>query len=65
MAPIPDHSRRIINPPNRVANLPFGDPVLVDDALYMSGRIRIDSATGVVPLQVRRFEMMGIAVRAT
>jgi 2-iminobutanoate/2-iminopropanoate deaminase len=46
------NSRRTINLPNRPANLPFSDAVLVDHALYISGRIGIDPATGLVPPEV-------------
>ena len=42
-------SRRFINLPNRLPNLPFSDAVLVGDTLYISGRIGIDPATGVAP----------------
>lgn len=41
--------RRHINLPGRKAPLPFSDAVLVDDTLYLSGRIGIDPATGVAP----------------
>jgi 2-iminobutanoate/2-iminopropanoate deaminase len=54
MSPSHDRSRRTINLPYRAANLPFSDAVLVDDVLYISGRIGIDPATGVVPPQVER-----------
>lgn len=42
-------TRRYINLPNRPANLPFSDAVLVDNTLYISGRIGIDPATGDAP----------------
>jgi 2-iminobutanoate/2-iminopropanoate deaminase len=45
-------SRRYINLPNRPAGLPFSDAVLVGNALYISGRIGIDPATGEVPASV-------------
>jgi 2-iminobutanoate/2-iminopropanoate deaminase len=45
-------SRRYINLPDRRAPLPFSDAVLVGDTLYLSGRIGIDPATGVVPPDV-------------
>jgi reactive intermediate/imine deaminase len=45
-------SRRTINLANRPANLPFSDAVLVGDTLYISGRIGIDPATGVVPSDI-------------
>jgi enamine deaminase RidA (YjgF/YER057c/UK114 family) len=41
--------RRYINLPNRPADLPFSDAVLVGDTLYISGRIGIDPATGEAP----------------
>jgi 2-iminobutanoate/2-iminopropanoate deaminase len=46
--------RRTINLPNRPAGLPFSDAVLVGDTLYLSGRIGIDPATGMAPLDVDR-----------
>jgi len=45
-------SRRYINLPNRPARLPFSDAVLVDDTLYISGRIGLDAATGEAPASV-------------
>jgi len=45
-------SRRYINLPDRRAPLPFSDAVLVGDTLYLSGRIGIDPATGLVPPDV-------------
>ena len=45
-------SRRYINLPNRPADLPFSDAVLVGDTLYISGRIGIDPATGEAPESV-------------
>jgi len=42
-------ARRFINLPNRPANLPFSDAVLVGDTLYISGRIGIDPHTGMAP----------------
>ena len=45
-------ARRVINLPNRPSNLPFSDAVLVGDTLYLSGRIGIDPATGVVPPKI-------------
>ena len=42
-------SRRYINLPNRIPNLPFSDAVLVGNSLYISGRIGIDPATGLAP----------------
>jgi enamine deaminase RidA (YjgF/YER057c/UK114 family) len=41
--------RRHINLPGRDESLPFSDAVLVGDSLYLSGRIGVDPATGVVP----------------
>ena len=48
------NSRRTVNLPNRPAGLPFSDAVLVGETLYISGRIGIDPATGVVPPEVDR-----------
>jgi 2-iminobutanoate/2-iminopropanoate deaminase len=48
------HSRRIVNLPNRPANLPFSDAVRVGDTLYISGRIGIDPATGLAPPELDR-----------
>ena len=42
-------SRRYINLPNRPADLPFSDGLLVGDTLYISGRIGLDPATGEAP----------------
>jgi enamine deaminase RidA (YjgF/YER057c/UK114 family) len=39
-------SKRYISLPNRGHDLPFSDAVLVDDTLYISGRIGIDPKTG-------------------
>ena len=49
---MPAKSRRYINLPNRPPGLPFSDGVLVGDTLYISGRIGLDPATGVVPASV-------------
>ncbi|MGA7908276.1 MAG: Rid family hydrolase [Candidatus Sulfotelmatobacter sp.] len=46
--------RSVINLPNRPANLPFSDAVLVGDTLYISGRIGIDPATGFAPPEIER-----------
>jgi 2-iminobutanoate/2-iminopropanoate deaminase len=46
------NARRYINLPNRPANLPFSDAVLVGDTLYISGRIGIDPATGEAPASI-------------
>jgi 2-iminobutanoate/2-iminopropanoate deaminase len=40
-------TRQHINLPERRHNLPFSDGVLVNDTLYLSGRIGIDPSTGV------------------
>jgi 2-iminobutanoate/2-iminopropanoate deaminase len=45
-------SRRYVNLPDRKSPLPFSDAVLAGDTLYLSGRIGIDPATGVVPTDV-------------
>ena len=42
-------TRRIVNLPNRAANLPFSDAVLVGNTLYIAGCIGIDPSTGLVP----------------
>lgn len=42
-------ARRYINLPDRRHNLPFSDAVLVDDTLYLSGRIGLDPQTGLAP----------------
>jgi 2-iminobutanoate/2-iminopropanoate deaminase len=44
--------KRHINLPNRMASLPFSDAVLAGDTLYLSGRIGINPATGMVPTDV-------------
>jgi 2-iminobutanoate/2-iminopropanoate deaminase len=43
------NSRRYLNLPDRKSPLPFSDAVLIGDTLYLSGRIGIDPATGMVP----------------
>ena len=45
----PKIRRRHINLSGRKVRLPFSDAVLVNDTLYLSGRIGIDPATGVAP----------------
>src|SRR5205807_1787965 len=52
MSPGQNRSRRTINLPNRPANLPFSDAVHVGNTLYISGRIGVDPATGLVPPQI-------------
>jgi enamine deaminase RidA (YjgF/YER057c/UK114 family) len=49
---VSSESRRYINLPNRPANLPFSDAVLVGDTLYISGRIGLDPATGAAPASI-------------
>ena len=51
---MPSQTRRTINLPGRRSNLPFSDAVFAGDTLYISGRIGIDPATGVVPPEVDR-----------
>ncbi|HET7206582.1 MAG TPA: Rid family hydrolase [Terriglobales bacterium] len=46
------HVRHYFNLPTRTAPLPFSDAVLVDDTLYVSGRIGIDPATGHAPADI-------------
>jgi len=45
----PATRRRSINLPGHDPNLPFSDAVLVDDTLYLAGRIGIDPVTGRAP----------------
>ena len=45
-------TRRHINLPGRPAQLPFSDAVLVNDTLYLSGRIGLDPATGRPPADI-------------
>jgi len=45
-------SRRYINLPNRRADLPFSDGVLVGNTLYISGRIGLDPATDAAPASI-------------
>jgi 2-iminobutanoate/2-iminopropanoate deaminase len=45
-------AKRYITLPNRGHDLPFSDAVLVDDTLYISGRIGIDPKTGKAPENV-------------
>jgi 2-iminobutanoate/2-iminopropanoate deaminase len=46
--------RQYVNLPVRRPNLPFSDAVLVNGTLYISGRIGIDSATGVAAKEIER-----------
>jgi reactive intermediate/imine deaminase len=43
------NARRYINLPNRSINAPFSDAVLVNDTLYLSGKLGLDPATGKPP----------------
>ncbi len=45
-------NRNYVKLPGRKASLPFSDAVRVGDTLYISGRIGVDLATGLVPLAV-------------
>ena len=45
-------TRRYINLPGRRAQLPFSDAILVNDTLYLSGRIGLDPATGRPPADI-------------
>ncbi len=45
-------TRRYINLPGRRVQLPFSDAVLVNDTLYLSGRIGLDPATGRPPADI-------------
>ena len=49
MSRLETSTRRSINLPGRPATLPFSDGVLVEDTLYISGRIGIDPVTGRAP----------------
>jgi reactive intermediate/imine deaminase len=42
-------ARRVINLPNRNANLPFSDGVMVGNTLYLAGRLGVDPQTNQVP----------------
>jgi reactive intermediate/imine deaminase len=42
-------ARRYINLPNRNINAPFSDGVLVNDTLYLSGKLGLDPSTGKPP----------------
>src|ERR1700758_1683626 len=44
--------RQYIDLPGRKAPLPFSDAVLVNDTLYLSGRIGIDPATGLAATDI-------------
>ncbi|HTR67626.1 MAG TPA: Rid family hydrolase [Terriglobales bacterium] len=48
------NSRRYINLPGRPVTLPFSDAVLAGDTLYIAGRIGIDPATGLAPIDVEQ-----------
>jgi enamine deaminase RidA (YjgF/YER057c/UK114 family) len=45
-------TRQYINLPGRPAELPFSDAVLVNDTLYLSGRIGIDPGTGLAATEI-------------
>lgn len=45
-------TRQYINLPGRPAGLPFSDAVLVNDTLYLAGRLGIDPATGIGPTDI-------------
>jgi len=47
-----EDARQFINLPNRPASLPFSDGVLVNNTLYLAGRIGLDPETGTVPADV-------------
>jgi 2-iminobutanoate/2-iminopropanoate deaminase len=56
--------RRYINLPGRPGDFPFSDGVLLDDTLYIAGRIGIDPATGYAPADVEqeiRFLLDGVS----
>ena len=43
------NARRYINLPNRAINAPFSDGVMVNDTLYLSGKLGLDPASGKPP----------------
>jgi enamine deaminase RidA (YjgF/YER057c/UK114 family) len=45
-------TRQYINLPGRPAGLPFSDAVLVNETLYLSGRIGIDPDTGLAATEI-------------
>lgn len=49
-----ESGRRYVNLPTHSATLPFSDAVQVGNTLYLSGRIGIDPATGVVPTDIEQ-----------
>jgi reactive intermediate/imine deaminase len=46
--------RRVINLPNRNASLPFSDGVMVDNTLYLAGRLGTDPKTNQIPSDVEQ-----------
>ncbi len=46
--------RRYINLPNKAANLPFSDGVLVGDTLYLAGRLGTDPKTNQIPADIEQ-----------
>ena len=45
-------SKRFINLPRPVANLPFTDGVVAGNTIYLSGRLGLDPKTGKVPATI-------------
>lgn len=46
--------RRVINLPNRNANAPFSDGVMVGNTLYLAGRLGTDPQTNQIPNDVEQ-----------
>ncbi len=46
--------RRVINLPDHLADLPFSDAVVVDDELYLAGRIGLDPKTRRPPAELEQ-----------
>ncbi len=47
-------NRRYLNLPGRPGDFPFSDAVLLDNTLYLAGRIGIDPQTGSAPKDVEQ-----------
>ncbi len=47
-------NRRYLNLPGRPGDFPFSDAVLLDNTLYLAGRIGIDPQTGYAPKDVEQ-----------
>ncbi|HEY6404315.1 MAG TPA: RidA family protein [Blastocatellia bacterium] len=46
--------RRVINLPNRSANAPFSDGVMVGNTLYLAGRLGTDPKSGQIPSDIEQ-----------